>query len=258
MTSQPLIHLEHATLAYGRNTVLRDITLSICRGDYVGLVGPNGAGKTTLLRAILGTLAPRTGSRKAQRSDGTPLRFGYVPQRDSIESVLPYTASDVVMMGRYRQIGFLHFPGKKEREIVLHALRQVGMDALAGKVFRDLSGGQKQRVLIARALAGEPDVLILDEPTNGMDLASRAAILGLIDTLHKQERLTILMVSHLMDDVVNHVERLAIVERDFFQIGEVAEILTESQLSALYGVPVKVDHVGGHVVVTVGGSDEPR
>ncbi|MCC6397558.1 MAG: metal ABC transporter ATP-binding protein [Bacteroidetes bacterium] len=258
MNAQTLIHLEHATLAYGRNTVLRDITLSIHRGDYVGLVGPNGAGKTTLLRAILGTLPPRTGSRTAVRPDGTPLRFGYVPQRDSIESVLPYTASDVVMMGRYRQIGFLRFPGRKERAMVLDALRQVGMDALAGRVFRDLSGGQKQRVLIARALATDPDVLILDEPTNGMDLASRAAILGLIDALHEQEKLTILMVSHLMDDVVNHVERLAIVERDFFQIGDVEEILTGSQLSALYGVPVKVDHAGGHVVVTVGGSDEPR
>ncbi len=258
MTPHTLIHLDRVTLGYGRKIILRDISLSIHQGEYVGLVGPNGAGKTTLLRAILGILKIRSGSRSASFPDGRPLRFGYVPQRDRIDSVLPYTAADVVMMGRYRQIGMFRFPGKGEGGTVLHALHQAGIDDLAKKVFRDLSGGQKQRVLIARALASEPDVLILDEPTSGMDIASRTAILDLIGTLHRQERLTIIMVSHLLDDVANHVEQIAIVEKDFFQVGGVREILTGPHLSALYGVPVKVDHIGGHIVVTVGGFHEPH
>lgn len=256
MNGSALLQLDRVTLGYGRKIILRDVSLSIRQGEYVGLVGPNGAGKTTLLRAILGTLKPRAGSRRAEHPDGRAIRFGYVPQRDSIDSVLPYTAFAVVMMGRYRQMGFLRAPGSADQNAVRGALHQVGVKDLAGKAFRDLSGGQKQRVLIARALASDPDILILDEPTNGMDLPSRTAMLALVDTLHQRERLTIIMVSHLLDDVANHVEHLAIVEREFFRVGRVEEILTESHLSALYGVPVNVDYVRGHCVVTVGGSHE--
>ena len=256
MTPPTLIHLDHVTLGYGRRVIMRDISLTIRQGEYFGLVGPNGAGKTTLLRGVLGTLKPLAGTRSAQHPEGRPLRFGYVPQRDSIDSVLPYTASNVVMMGRYRRMGMLQFPGGADRQATLRALHQVGVENLAGKVFRQLSGGQKQRVLIARALASDPDVLILDEPTNGMDLTSRAAMLELVDTLHRDERLTIIMVSHLLDDVADHVQQIAIVEKDFFRVGSVEEILTETHLSALYGIPVKVDRVGGHCVVTVRGAHE--
>jgi len=256
MTAPVLVHLDRVSLGYGRKVVLRDISVTIRQGEYFGLVGPNGAGKTTLLRAILGVLKPLSGTRAAQHPDGRPLRFGYVPQRDSIDSVLPYTASAVAMMGRFKQMGFLRFPGAADAAAVQRALRQVAAEDLAGKVFRDLSGGQKQRVLIARALASDPDVLILDEPTNGMDLPSRAAMLDLIDTLHAQERLTIIMVSHLLDDVANHVQQIAIVERDFFRVGSVREILTEQHLSALYGMPIHVAYAGGHCVVTAGGAHE--
>jgi ABC-type Mn2+/Zn2+ transport system ATPase subunit len=113
-----------------------------------------------------------------------------------------------------------------------------------------------KRVLIARALASDPDILILDEPTNGMDLTSRTAMLELIDGLHRREQLTIIMVSHLLDDVANHVEQIAIVEKDFFRVGDVREILTPAHLSVLYGMPVKVDSLHGHYVVTVGGAHE--
>jgi ABC-type Mn2+/Zn2+ transport system ATPase subunit len=246
------------TLGYGRKVILRDVSLSMQSGDYLGLVGPNGAGKTTLLRAILGTLKPQAGTVMARKADGRPLRFGYVPQRDSIDSVIPYTARNVVMMGRYRQMGLLRFPGNADDLAVMHGLHQVGVEDLAGRVFRDLSGGQKQRVLIARALASNPDVLVLDEPTNGMDLASRVAMLDLIDTLHARDHLTVIMVSHLLDDVANHARHIALVESGFFQVGPLEEVLTGENLSALYHIPVQVDRMGAHTVVTVGGRNERR
>jgi ABC-type Mn2+/Zn2+ transport system ATPase subunit len=249
----PLISFDNATLGYGRKIVLRDISFSIYRGDYVGLVGPNGAGKTTILRAILGALKPLAGMVRLNRSGGAPIRFGYVPQRDTIDDILPYTVAEVVLMGRYRQMGVFRRPGKGDREIVRRSLDHVAINDLNDRWFKDLSGGQKQRVLIARALATEPDVLILDEPTNGMDLSSRTSILDLIRGLHDVDGLTVIMVSHLLDDVANQVQRIMIVERKAFQVGDVKDVLTGDNLSSLYGMPVDVQSLGGNTVILPGG-----
>jgi ABC-type Mn2+/Zn2+ transport system ATPase subunit len=166
---------------------------------------------------------------------------------------MPYTVQEVVMMGRYRQIGIFHKPQTRDREIVLESLQHVDIADLRDRPFKDLSGGQKQRVLIARALASKPAVLILDEPTNGMDLSSRTAILELIHMLHEQDRLTVIFVTHLLDDVANYVKRVAMVEWNFFQVGEIEEILTEKNLSSLYQMPVQVTHVDGSKVILAGG-----
>lgn len=251
----PVIEFVRATLGYGRRIVLRDISLAIQGGDYLGIVGPNGAGKTTLLRAILGTLRPRSGEIRYSRPNGRPLRFGYVPQKESVDYILPYTAREVVLMGRYRDLGLLQMPGPEDRAIVEKSLDHTGIRDLGGEAFKNLSGGQKQRALIARALATQPDVLVLDEPTNGMDLPSRLSILDLIKNLHGQGSLTIIMVSHLLDDVASRAQQVAIVERDFFQAGSVEEILTDRNLSALYRIPVSVERRGGRTVILAGGSD---
>lgn len=258
MSAQEIIRFEHVRLGYGRKVILPDVTFAIRAGEFFGVVGPNGAGKTTLLRAMLGTLKPQTGSVRVQNADGSPLRWGYVPQRDAIDSVLPFTAMEVVMMGRYRRVGPVRLPGEGDRVAALRSLEHVGVEGLAGRVFRDLSGGQKQRVLIARALASEPDALVLDEPANGMDLASRVAMLDLIDALHERDRLTVIMVSHQLDDVANLAQQIALVERDFFQVGPIGDVLTAANLSALYRVPMHIEHIGGRTVVTVGGRDERR
>lgn len=249
----PVIEFRAVTLGYGRKIVLRDITFAVQPGEYFGMVGPNGAGKTTIIRTILGTLAPLTGEVCVRNADGVVPRLGYVPQRDKIDSVLPYSVEEVVMMGRYRQLGLFHRPGKADAEAVAESLRHVDIEDLRGRVFNDLSGGQKQRVLIARALVARPEVLILDEPTNGMDLSSRTSILELIQRLHEEERLTVIMVSHLLDDVANHVHRLAIVEQNFFQVGDVKEVLTAENLSTLYQMEVRVAEVeGGKVILARG------
>jgi ABC-type Mn2+/Zn2+ transport system ATPase subunit len=144
-------------------------------------------------------------------------------------------------------------PSKEDRDIVRRSLAHVAIADLNDRWFKDLSGGQKQRVLIARALATEPDVLILDEPTNGMDLSSRASILDLIRGLHDVDGLTVIMVSHLLDDVANQVQRIMIVERKAFQVGDVKDVLTGDNLSALYGIPVDVQMLGGNTVILPGG-----
>lgn len=255
---ETIITFTNATLGYGRRAVLHNVSFAIARGEYFGLVGPNGTGKTTILRTILGSLRPLSGTVAVGGADATPLHFGYVPQRETVESILPHTVEDVVTMGRYRQIGLFRRPGSEDREAVSQSLEHVGIAALRHHLFRDLSGGQKQRTLIARALASRPDVLILDEPTNGMDLTSRLSILQLIDRLHSEDRLTIIMVSHLLDDVANHAHRIAIVERDFFQVGDVDAVLTGTNLSSLYRMPVTVERLRGRTIILAGGPDDPQ
>jgi ABC-type Mn2+/Zn2+ transport system ATPase subunit len=254
---EPLIEFKNATLGYGSNVVLDSISFTIHDGDYFGLVGPNGAGKTTILRAILGTLKPLRGEVRVGK-DGESVRFGYVPQRDTVDYVMPYTVREVVMMGRYRQIGLLKWPSAADHRIVEESLRHVDIEDLKDLAFKDLSGGQKQRALIARALASEPLVLILDEPTNGMDLPSRVSILELIRHLHERDKLTVLMVSHLLDDVANYVRRIALVERDSFMVGSADEVLTAENLSALYHMPVTVTDVHGGKVILPGGEHANR
>jgi ABC-type Mn2+/Zn2+ transport system ATPase subunit len=243
MTS--LIVFDHATLGYGRRAVLSDISFDIPAGDFLGLVGPNGAGKTTILRAILGSLLPMSGT--VVMADG--LRFGYVPQRDSVDYNFPLKVVDVVLMGRYDRVGLGRRPTKEDRERACAALDHVGIVDLAERPLNALSGGQKQRALIARALVGEPNVLVLDEPTNGMDLVSTTQILGLVRELHERDSLTVLMVSHALNEVANYVERIALVVERGFRIGTVAQIMTEETLTQMYGIAVDVDEMHGHRIV---------
>ncbi|HEX2781347.1 MAG TPA: metal ABC transporter ATP-binding protein [Gemmatimonadaceae bacterium] len=240
-----LITFDHATLGYGRRVVLSDLTFDIPQGDFLGLVGPNGAGKTTILRAILGSLAPLQGT----VTTAPGLRFGYVPQRDSVDYNFPLKVVDVVMMGRYDRIGLGRRPTSRDRDRAYQAMEHVGMANLADRPLGALSGGQKQRALIARALVGEPTVLVLDEPTNGMDLVSTTQILGLVRELHERDNLTVLMVSHALNEVANYVERIALVVERGFRLGTVGEIMTEQTLTDMYGIPVDVDEMHGHRIV---------
>jgi ABC-type Mn2+/Zn2+ transport system ATPase subunit len=240
-----LIKFDRATLGYGRRAVLSDLTFDIPEGDFLGIVGPNGAGKTTILRAILGTLDPMNGT----VTIAPGLRFGYVPQRDSVDYNFPLKVIDVVLMGRYDRVGLGRRPTKADRDLAVQALEHVGISALAERPLGSLSGGQKQRTLIARALVGEPTVLILDEPTNGMDLVATTQILSLIRELHDRDNLTVLMVSHALNEVANYVERIALTVERGFRIGTVGEIMTEQTLTEMYGIPVDVDEMHGHRIV---------
>jgi ABC-type Mn2+/Zn2+ transport system ATPase subunit len=240
-----LITFDGVTLGYGRRPVLTDLRFEIPEGDFLGLVGPNGAGKTTILRAILGSLRPMRGA--IARADG--LRFGYVPQRDQVDYNFPLKVVDVVLMGRYDRVGLARRPSAHDRSRARDALEHVGIADLADQPLSALSGGQRQRALIARALVGEPNLLILDEPTNGMDLVSTTQILALVRELHERDGLTVLMVSHALNEVANYGRRIALVLEGAFRIGDVDEIMTEETLSEMYGIPVEVSSFEDHRMV---------
>lgn len=240
-----LVRFEDAALGYGDRVVLSHLTFTIPEGDFLGIVGPNGAGKTTILRAILDTLRPVAGT----VTHAPNLRYGYVPQRDQVDYGFPLKVLDVVMMGRYDRIGLGRRPGREDRRRARGALEHVGIADLADRPLKDLSGGEKQRTLIGRALVGEPNVLILDEPTAGMDLVATTQILGLVRELHERDKLTVLMVSHALNEVANYVERIALVTGGQFTIGTVDQIMSQAVLSDVYGIPVDVDSFRGHRVV---------
>lgn len=244
--SEALIRLERTALGYGRRVVLRDVDLCVREGDFLGIVGPNGSGKTTLLRALLGVHPPLAGRVEIATRTGA---FGYVPQRELVDETFPLTVREMILMGRYARIGLLRRPGRPDQDRVEAAAAHVGIAGLLGERYRTLSGGQKQRALIARALVSSPRILVLDEPTNGMDLPAEKAIMDLVLHLHTHDGLTVVMVSHLLNVLASYVQRLAVVGRGRLEVGSVEAMLTAERLSALYGIPVAVERVGGRAVV---------
>ena len=240
------MRFEQASLGYGRKPVLTGVSLSIDAGMFLGIVGPNGSGKTTLLRAILGILSPRVGQVTRAASG---LRVGYVPQRSSVDPVFPLRVTELVLMGRYGRLGPFRRPRTEDHHQVGQALQQLQILDLAERLYRDLSGGQQQRVLIARALCGEPELLVLDEPTNGMDLASEQAIMDLVGSLARDAGVTVLFVTHLLNLVANQASHLALVHGGVVTLARREEMLDEHRLSAIYGIPVEVCRLGHGVVV---------
>ena len=240
-----IINFSEVSIGYGSKVILRDLNISIEKNDFIGLVGPNGAGKTTFLRTLLGNIKPLSGTITKDN-----IVFGYVPQRDVVQPLLPYTVHDVVMMGRYSLLGIFKSPSNIDEEIVNESLNRVGISALKNLNYNSLSGGQRQRVLIARALAVRPDVLILDEPTNGLDTPSHYSVLSLISQLHDESHLTVLIVSHLLTDVANLVKKIILFEAGGFQFGNTDTILSDENLSKTYSSNIEVKKVDGEFLIT--------
>ncbi len=238
-----IIALEGATLGYGREPILAGVDLAVARGDFLAIVGPNGGGKTTLLRTLLGIL-PALSGRRVQPG---PMRVGYVPQRDHVDALWPLTVAEVALMGRYRLVGPGRRPRAVDREAVDAALQQVGIADLSRRSFRTLSGGQRQRTLIARALAANPELLALDEPTSGMDPAAELDAMDVLRDLHRTGRMAVIMVSHRLETVANYAARLAFVDKDkrLFRVGPLDAMLSPSALGELYGRKVTVREENG-------------
>lgn len=187
------IRLRDVTVGYNGAPVLEGVDLQIRRGSFVGVLGPNGSGKSTLLRTIVGILAPLKGG--VEFPQGRP-RFGYVPQRDTLDPAYPLTAFEVTLMGTYGSLGPLSLVTRAMRERARSALAEVQAEPLGERLFAELSGGERQRVLIARALAADPECLVLDEPVAGIDQPTTEAIMDLTRALNRDRRLTVLMVTH--------------------------------------------------------------
>jgi len=245
-----LVELASVEVGYHGAAVLPPVKLSIVAGDAIGIVGPNGSGKTTLVRTMLGLLKPVRG--QIAFPSGKRPRFGYVPQRASVDVSFPLTAYEVALMGRYGITRRGRRPGAADGERTRQALADVDALELAQRPFHALSGGQRQRVLVARALASEPEILVLDEPTTGMDLPSEHAMLMLLRSF-TERGIAVILISHQLGAVADHVEQLVVVAGldHPVAVGPRKELLTSERLSRIYEKPIAVRTVDEHSVIFV-------
>jgi ABC-type Mn2+/Zn2+ transport system ATPase subunit len=253
-----VITFDHATMYYRHRLALEDITLGVRPGEFLGVIGPNGSGKTTFLKAILGLVSPVSGSVQVFDCACDRLRcehrarIGYLPQTDHLDPHFPLTVAEAVMMGRYSTIGLFRYPGRADREIVDEALAAVDLLPLAHAAVGELSGGQQQRVMIARALAQRPEILLLDEPTTGIDAPTQHAIMELITRLHRELRLTILFVTHDINLISRVVDRLLLLKTRLFAAGPPADVLRRETLAQVYGKEIVITDHGAAPYVIVG------
>jgi ABC-type Mn2+/Zn2+ transport system ATPase subunit len=249
----PIIQFEHATFGFPGVVALEDVTLRIAEGEFIGVIGPNGSGKTTLCRAILGLLHPLAGTLQIFDCACEALRchhrarIGYLPQKGALDRHFPITVMETVMMGRYGALGLFRRPGAADRELAANALAQVGMADHHRTPLGQLSGGQQQRVFIARALAQQPQVLLLDEPTTGIDLTTQHSVLDLIRRLHRELGLTVVFITHDINMIRPHVDRLVLLKTRLYAAGPPADVLKPEILSQVYGKDLVI--TGGDVVM---------
>ncbi len=233
---EPLIELKDVTFGYGSTPVLEHISLHLHPGQFAALVGPSGAGKTTLLKLILGTLRPGRGNVSTHGQafrDGTRLRVGYVPQLETVDWNFPVSVEQVVLMGRVRRAGIWPWPRTDDRRRMQEVLERLGIAGIARQHIRNLSGGQQQRVFLARALIAEPDLLVLDEPTTGVDMRTAENVLHLIGELNGQG-MTILMTTHDLNAAAAHVPWVVCLNRRIIAQGAPDLIFTSEILNATY------------------------
>ena len=257
----PVAELSAVSFTYDGTTALSAVSLDVLRGSFTALIGPNGAGKSTLLRLLLGLLRPDRGEvrvlGRAPGDRGQPV--GYVPQRARIPRGLPLSLREVVLMGRYGGLGPFGRPGPADRAGVQQALERVQMIPLADARFSELSGGQQQRGLIARALAGGPQLLLLDEPTAGLDPAAQERFYALVCDLQRDEALTLLCASHDLQVVSAHADKAILLDRTVLAAGTPAEVLGSAALGHSYSFPAphRHDRVDGGPVTDDATAREP-
>jgi len=247
----PTLELNGVSVVYGAGTgsslrlgrepysgdkyALQDVTFRVTAGEKVAVVGPNGAGKSTLFKLIAGTVKPSSGTiRVYGYGPAGHTCIAYVPQRNQFDWSFPVTAADVVMMGRAGQLGLLRWPRQHDRETVTHCLERVHAAHLARKPIGELSGGQQQRVFIARALAQEAELLLMDEPLSGLDAPSRDAISDILDDLGSAG-VTILVATHDLNLAAERFDRIMLLNSRVIAYGQPSEVLAAANLFRAYG-----------------------
>jgi len=224
-----LLRVDKATFGYAGRSVIADVDLEVRAGEFLGIVGPNGGGKTTLFRGLLGLVPPQHGS--VERSSA---RIGYVPQRESLDSIYPLRVRDVVRMGAYGDLRGLRFPTSAQRAAAERAIERVGLAEKSSAPFAGLSGGQRQRALLARALLGAPNLLLLDEPTSGVDLGAQRRILDLLIELNTRDGLAVLLVSHQIGLLREAAREILWVAEGRVERGPTIELLAPERLDRLF------------------------
>lgn len=236
---QTIIELKSVCFSYGPEEIIKDVSMAVHKGDYVGLIGPNGGGKSTLLKLMLGLLKPTKGTielfGKDMRTFGDWPKIGYVPQKTMFDNSFPITVEEVVAMGRYGKRGLFRMLTKADYEKVHEALSHVEMLEFRQRQISDLSGGQQQRVFIARALAGEPEVIVLDEPTVGVDIKTQKQFYSLLRKLNQNLSLTLVLASHELDTVAHESTELGYINRTLEYYGNPEEFLKGAYFHELIG-----------------------
>jgi zinc transport system ATP-binding protein len=242
--SSPAIEIKGVSVTLEHTSVLKEIDLSVESGTFLGLIGPNGGGKTTLLRCILGLIRPDAGTVTVLGQPAAHVRpkgiIGYVPQDPIADLDFPVSVYDVVMMGRYSKIGLFRQASRSDTAAVTKALEQVGMADLRARPIGHLSGGQQQRVFLARALAPEPEVLLLDEPFTGVDARAQTEFYRLLASLRGDLALTVVLVSHDIGVIPYYTEEIACVNQTLHLHGKPKEVLTSESLREAYGCEVEL------------------
>jgi manganese/iron transport system ATP-binding protein len=236
LTNPAHLAVDQITVAYNGTPVLQDVSFLVPQGTRVAVVGPNGAGKSTLFKALVGLLPLRQGRVLIH---GLPLGnhldcVAYVPQREEVDWKFPVTVSDVVMMGRYGTLGWLRRPGKRDRLVVARSLDQMGIPNLAHDPIGDLSGGQQQRVFLARALAQEPHILLMDEPFTGVDASTQETTLLLLDRL-QSERVTVMVSTHDLNLASERFDRVLLINRSLIAYDRPARVFTPDAVTKAFG-----------------------
>lgn len=236
-----LVKLESLTIGYEKKGLLQAINIAIESGQFWGILGPNGSGKSTLLKTILSLIPPVKGSVKS--SNGVV--FGYVPQNEKLDPVYPVSVFELVSMGRYSRVPTGKRLTVKDRAVIEDSIDKVGISHLSDRTFRSLSGGEKQRSLLARAIAGEPDILVLDEPTAAVDIKGEAQIMSLVKSIKQETGIAVLMVSHFLNTVSAFSDHIILIDKDndIFQAGEKTEILNSENLNKFFGLDLDIERI---------------
>lgn len=247
MTTETIIRMKNVSFGFGKEKVLDRISLDIHKGEFLGLIGPNGSGKTTLLKILLGLLKPQEGSIHIFGQEigvfTDRSKIGYVAQKATqIEFRFPITVEEVVSLGRVASVGLFRHLKEHDMDLIHRALKMVGVLELRDRRIAELSGGQQQRVLIAKALVSEPELLILDEPTVGVDMRAQDTFYQLLSNLNKngfttnnKQGLTIIFVSHDIDVIVNEVNKLACLNKTLIYHGTPKDFIKDDYFAKLYG-----------------------
>ena len=238
--NQPILDVQHIHVRYNGYVALEDITFHLHEGERVAVVGPNGAGKSTLFKVVSGVLQPGSGEVNifGSRPRGH-ICIAYIPQRSQVDWNFPVSVADVVMMGRSAKLGPLNWPHKSDWEHVRRALETVELSDLAGRQIGQLSGGQQQRMFIARALAQEAELMLMDEPLTGLDTPAQEGLLDLLDTLRSQ-KVTMMVATHDLDQAARHFDRIMLLNHRMIAFDAPQNVLQTDYLLQAYGGRLKI------------------
>jgi manganese/iron transport system ATP-binding protein len=248
-TEAPILEVSHLSVHYNGRAALEDVSFRLVSGERIAVVGPNGAGKSTLFRVIAGVLDPTAGEvRVAGHCPGGHICIAYVPQRSQVDWTFPVTVADVVMMGRAGRVGLLRRPGRRDWAYVRQCLEVVGMMGLADRQIGELSGGQQQRMFIARALAQEAELMLMDEPLTGLDVPAQEDIFRIMNELH-QRQVTVMVAIHDLNLAAERFDRVMLLNNRLLGLGRSRDVFTPERLQLAYGGHLRLVETEAGVMV---------